>query len=120
MKKLIVLLGLLVPLAACSQTEQGAAIGGLGGAAIGSAVAAPGSRAEGALIGGAVGAVAGAMIGSANEAGRCRYRDRYGRVYVAQCPRGYDDRYYSRRYDDGYYDRRYRDRYYSQRYYRGY
>ncbi len=116
MKKLIVLMGLLVPLAACSQTEQGAAIGGLGGAAIGSAVASPGNRAEGALVGGAVGAVAGALIGSANEPNRCRYRDRYGRVYVAQCPRNYDDRYYGRSYDDRYYSRRYDDRYYSRRY----
>ncbi|GAA4116350.1 glycine zipper domain-containing protein [Aminobacter aganoensis] len=89
MKKLVMCLALLVPLAACSQTEQGAAIGGLGGAAIGSAVAAPGNRAEGALVGGAVGAVAGALIGRANEPNRCRYRDRYGRTYLAECPRGY-------------------------------
>src|SRR5690606_31373503 len=39
MKKLIVMMALLLPLGACSQTEQGAAIGGLGGAAVGAAVA---------------------------------------------------------------------------------
>lgn len=89
MRTLILSLALLLPLAACSQTEQGAAIGGLGGAAIGSAVAAPGNRAEGALVGGAVGAVAGALVGRANEPNRCRFRDRYNRVYVAPCPRGY-------------------------------
>lgn len=89
MKKILVLMALLIPLGACSQTEQGAAIGGLGGAAIGSAVAAPGNRAEGALVGGAVGAVAGALIGRANERDQCRYRDRYGRTYIAACPRGY-------------------------------
>lgn len=89
MNKLILGLALLMPLAACSQTEQGATIGGLGGAAIGSAVAAPGNRAEGALVGGAVGAVAGALIGRANEPNQCRFRDRYGRVYVAPCPGGY-------------------------------
>ena len=88
MKKLIVMMALLLPLGACSQTEQGAAIGGLGGAAVGAAVA--NDPVEGALIGGAVGAVAGALIGNASESGKCRYRNRYGRVYVADCPRDYD------------------------------
>ena len=89
MKKLLLCAALMMPLAACSQTEQGAAIGGVSGAVIGSAVASPGNRAEGALVGGAVGAVAGALIGRANEPNRCRYRDSYGRVYIAECPRGY-------------------------------
>ena len=92
MKKLMVMLALALPLGACSQTEQGAAIGGLGGAAVGAAVA--GDPVEGAIVGGAVGAVAGALIGSASERDRCRYRDRYGRVYVSDCPRGYDWRRY--------------------------
>lgn len=87
MKKLIVLAALLIPLGACSQTEQGAAIGGLGGAAVGAAVS--GNPVEGAIIGGAVGTVAGALIGHASERGQCRYRDRYGRVYTSRCPRGY-------------------------------
>lgn len=87
MKKLMVMLVLALPLGACSQTEKGAAIGGLGGAAVGAAVA--GDPVEGAVVGGAVGAVAGALIGHASERGKCRYRDEYGRVYVARCPRGY-------------------------------
>jgi len=87
MKKTLLMLGLLVPLAACSQTEKGAAVGGLGGAAVGAAVA--GNPVQGAIIGGAVGAVAGAVIGHASEAGQCRYRDRNGRVYVDRCPEGY-------------------------------
>ncbi|MBN9242618.1 MAG: hypothetical protein J0I98_07480 [Mesorhizobium sp.] len=87
MKKMLVLMALLLPLGACSQTEQGAAVGGLGGAAVGAAVA--GDPVQGAVIGGAVGAVAGALIGHASERGQCRYRDRYGRTYVARCPRGY-------------------------------
>ena len=87
MKKIMLLMALLVPLAACSQTEKGAAVGGLGGAAIGAAVA--NEPVEGAVVGGAVGAVAGALIGRANEPDRCRYRDRYGRVYIARCPQGY-------------------------------
>jgi hypothetical protein len=98
MKKLLVMAALLLTVSACSQTEQGAAIGGLGGAAIGAAVA--GDPVEGAVIGGAVGGVAGALIGNASERDRCRYRDRHGRVHVASCPRDYDwrrhrrDRYY--------------------------
>ncbi|HMM65120.1 MAG TPA: glycine zipper domain-containing protein [Mesorhizobium sp.] len=87
MKKMIVLAALLVPLGACSQTEKGAAVGGLGGAAVGAAVA--GNPVEGAVIGGAVGTVAGALIGQASDRCQCRYRDDYGRVYVARCPRGY-------------------------------
>ncbi|RWC45852.1 MAG: hypothetical protein EOS55_18910 [Mesorhizobium sp.] len=87
MKKTLLILILLIPLAACSRTEQGAAVGGLGGAAVGAAVA--NDPVEGAVVGGAVGAIAGAVIGHASEAGQCRYRDRYGRVYVARCPAGY-------------------------------
>ncbi|MEP6563928.1 MAG: glycine zipper domain-containing protein [Mesorhizobium sp.] len=87
MRKILILLAMAVPLAACSQTEQGAAVGGLGGAAIGASVA--GDPVKGAVIGGAVGAVAGALIGRANEADQCRYRDRHGRVYIARCPDGY-------------------------------
>lgn len=87
MKKTLLILSLLIPLAACSRTEQGAAVGGFGGAAVGAAVA--GDPVKGAVVGGAVGALAGAVIGHASEAGQCRYRGRNGRVYVAQCPDGY-------------------------------
>jgi len=87
MKRTMLVLSLLIPLVACSRTEQGAAVGGLGGAAIGAAVA--GNPVQGAVVGGAAGAIAGAVIGHASEAGQCRYRDRQGRVYVARCPEGY-------------------------------
>ncbi|RRI02696.1 glycine zipper 2TM domain-containing protein [Mesorhizobium tamadayense] len=87
MTKMMVLAAVLVALSACSQTEKGAAIGGLGGAAVGAAVA--NNPTEGAVVGGAVGAIAGALIGHASESGQCRYRDRYGRVYIARCPAGY-------------------------------
>ena len=87
MKRTMLVLSLLSALVACSRTEQGAAVGGLGGAAIGAAVA--GNPVQGAVVGGAVGAIAGAVIGHASEAGQCRYRDRQGRVYVARCPQGY-------------------------------
>ncbi len=90
MRNVLFALMVLAPLTACSQTERGAAIGGLGGAAVGAAVASPGNTAEGALVGGAIGAVAGALIGRANEPGDCYYRDRRtGRRYIARCPEGY-------------------------------
>lgn len=107
MKKMLILVALLLPLGACSQTERGAAIGGLGGAAIGSAVA--GDPLQGAVIGGAIGAVGGALIGNASERGQCRYRDRRGRVYTDRCPSDY--RYSDRRDDRRYYKRRYYDNY---------
>ncbi len=88
MKKLILLAPLLIPIAACTPTQQGATVGGLGGAALGAAVA--GDEVEGAIVGGAAGAIAGALIGRASEgANQCVYRDEYGRRYTAACPRGY-------------------------------
>ena len=88
MKKLFVMAPLLLAAAACTPTQQGAAIGGLGGAAVGAAVA--GNEVEGAIVGGAVGALAGALIGRASEgSNQCVYRDQYGRRYTAGCPRGY-------------------------------
>ena len=69
-------------LSACSQTEKGAAIGAVGGAAVGAAVT---GSAEGAAVGGLVGGTAGALIGNANEPGKCYYRGRDGRRYIANC-----------------------------------
>lgn len=86
MRNLILAVAAVATLAGCSQTEKGAVIGGLGGAAVGGAVS---GDVEGALIGGAVGAAAGALIGRANEPGRCYYRDSRGRRYIARCPAGY-------------------------------
>lgn len=93
MKKLMLGLALLIPLAACTNAEKGAVVGGLGGAALGTA--AGGNDTRNALIGGAVGAVAGALVGKAMDSngnardGWCRYRDEYGRIYEARCPSGY-------------------------------
>ena len=117
MRKIILGLTLLLPIAACTPTEEGAAIGAGSGALIGAAVANPGDRGEGALIGGAIGAVAGALIGQASERpGYCEYRDRRGRTYIERCPRGYETRYERRRYDDRYYRPRYRRPYYEDDY----
>lgn len=92
MKFLLVVIP-LVMLASCSQTERGAAIGGVSGAVIGGAIS---NDVGGAVVGGAVGAAAGALIGSANEPGRCYYRDRYGRRYVDDCPARHPHRHYRR------------------------
>lgn len=89
MRKTILLVpALLIAVAACTPTEQGAAFGGASGAAIGAL--ASGNKVQGAIIGGAIGTVAGALIGRASEnSNRCIYRDQYGRRYEAACPRGY-------------------------------
>lgn len=81
MKKTVAALLLITPLTACTATQQGAVLGGAGGAAVGAAV----GDTEGALIGGAVGAAAGALIGQAQEPGQCLYEDRFGRRYTAPC-----------------------------------
>ncbi|EKF41395.1 YMGG-like glycine zipper-containing protein [Nitratireductor indicus] len=87
-KSIFLVPALLLSVAACTPTEQGAAFGGASGAAIGAL--ASGNKVEGAIIGGAIGTVAGALVGRASEnSNRCIYRDQYGRRYEASCPRGY-------------------------------
>ncbi len=68
---------------ACTSTQQGAVIGGVGGALVGQAV---GGNTASTLIGAAVGTAAGALIGDAvGRPGYCRYRNSRGRVYEARC-----------------------------------
>ncbi|CAN0653622.1 YMGG-like glycine zipper-containing protein [Nitratireductor aquimarinus] len=87
-KSLLIVPALLLGVAACTPTQQGAAFGGASGAAIGAL--ASGNKVEGALIGGAVGTVAGALVGRTQENRNvCVYRDEYGRRYEARCPQGY-------------------------------
>lgn len=82
MKNILIAAALILPLAACTQTEKGAGIGAASGAIIGGVAT---GNVRGAAVGAAVGGVAGALIGRANEPGRCYYRDRYGRRYIADC-----------------------------------
>jgi uncharacterized protein YcfJ len=82
MKKILLAAALILPLAACTQTEKGAGIGAASGAIIGGAAT---GNVRGAAVGAAVGGVAGALIGNATEPGRCIYRDGYGRRYEAAC-----------------------------------
>ncbi len=75
-----------LPLAACQTVEQNAALGALGGAAVGAAVSSDSDRTKGALVGAAVGAVAAAtLIGPAPTKGQCYYRDQNGQQYIAAC-----------------------------------
>lgn len=82
MKKIFLTALLVLPLAACSQTERGATIGAVSGGVIGGVVT---GNVRGAAVGAAVGGVAGALIGRSNEPGRCVYRDGRGGRYVAAC-----------------------------------
>jgi hypothetical protein len=82
MKNILMALAIAAGVAGCTNTEKGAVIGGLGGAAIGTAVS---GDAGGAIIGGIAGTAAGALIGNATEPGKCYYRDRNGRRFVAAC-----------------------------------
>ncbi len=57
----------------CSPTQKGAATGAAAGAGIGALVAGDGNRGTGALIGGAVGGLGGAAIGSNQEKKQQQY-----------------------------------------------
>lgn len=82
MKKTLLALALVAPLASCTATERGAGIGAATGAVVGGvATNSVGGAAAGAVIGGA----AGVLIAQAERPGYCIYRDRYGRRYEAQC-----------------------------------
>ena len=86
MKKALVLILIGLSAASCTQTERGAAIGAASGAVIGGAVT---GNVRGAAVGAAPETVSGAVIGNVSEQpGQCYYRDRYGRRYVDDCPRG--------------------------------
>lgn len=82
MKKIIIALALIVPLAACSTTERNTTIGAAGGAIIGGAISGDvGGAAAGAVVGGA----AGYLLSKSDRSGYCIYRDRHGRRYEARC-----------------------------------
>ncbi|KEO53174.1 YMGG-like glycine zipper-containing protein [Thioclava indica] len=93
MQKILLVLPLVTGLAACQGTQgyqgnsqnRSAATGAVAGAVLGAAVSKDGDRIKGAALGAAAGGVAGALIGQANQPGQCRYRDAYGREYIAPC-----------------------------------
>lgn len=76
---------LALSLAACTPAQQTAAVGAVGGAAVGAALSSDKDRKKGALIGAVVGTAAATLLGPASKPGQCRYRDSYGREYIAAC-----------------------------------
>lgn len=83
MKRTVILCVALGILTGCSPTERGAGIGAATGAVVGGAVT---GDVRGAAVGAAIGGVSGAVIGHvAGQPGRCYYRDKYGRRYIAAC-----------------------------------
>jgi hypothetical protein len=84
MRNLAFVFAVSLVLTGCTNAEKGAVIGGVGGAALGTA--AGGNDVRNAVVGGAIGAVAGTLIGAAmDHPGYCRYRDRTGHVFEARC-----------------------------------
>lgn len=82
MKKFALLAVVALSLGACQTSNQNAALGALGGAAVGAAVS---DSTQGALIGAAVGVAASTLIGPAPQRGQCYYRDQNGNRFVADC-----------------------------------
>lgn len=86
MKRFLLTFPLLaLPIAACTPAEQNAALGAVGGAAVGAAVSSDSDREKGALIGAVVGVAASQLIGPAPQTGKCYYRDQYGNRFIADC-----------------------------------
>jgi hypothetical protein len=86
MKKLLLTLPLVaMTLSACQTSNQNAAAGALGGAALGAAVSGHDDRLTGALVGAAVGVAASTLIGPAPQPNQCYYRNSQGQRYIAAC-----------------------------------
>jgi hypothetical protein len=86
MKRFLLTLPLLtLPIAACTPAEQNAALGAVGGAAVGAAVSSDDDREKGAIVGAIVGVAASQLIGPAPQTGKCYYRDQYGNRFIADC-----------------------------------
>ncbi len=85
-RSLLTLPLVLAALVACTPAEQNAALGALGGAAVGAAVSSDSDRTKGALVGAAVGVAASQLIGPVPQrTGKCYYRDQYGNRFIADC-----------------------------------
>ncbi|MFM2391193.1 MAG: hypothetical protein RLZZ437_2748 [Pseudomonadota bacterium] len=86
MKRLLLTLPILtIPLAACQTEGQNAAVGALGGAAIGAAVSSEDDRLAGAALGAAAGVAASTLIRPTGQNNICLYRDASGRTFEAPC-----------------------------------
>lgn len=85
MRRILAILTLIIPIAAC-QTQQDSTIAGAAtGALIGAAVSRDDDKVLGAVIGGAAGAYVGSYIGR-TESGSCVYQRTDGSRYIDACP----------------------------------
>jgi outer membrane lipoprotein SlyB len=76
---------LAMAISACTPAEQNAAIGAVGGAAVGAAISSDSDRAKGAIAGAVVGVAASQLLGPAQKPGQCYYKDQFGNKYIAAC-----------------------------------
>lgn len=76
---------LTLALAACQTEGQNAAVGALGGAAVGAAVSSDDDRLIGAALGAAAGVAASTLVRPTGQNNTCLYRDQYGRNFEAPC-----------------------------------
>ncbi|WIY51702.1 hypothetical protein O9Z70_09385 [Devosia sp. YIM 151766] len=88
MHKILIIAATALSLAACTTTQQGAAVGGIGGAVVGAGLT--GGSVVGTAVGAGIGAVAGAAVGDAvryhdRSRNQCVYRDRHGREFIDIC-----------------------------------
>ena len=90
MHKFLIIAATALSLAACSTTQQGAAIGAVGGGVIGAAAGGTVlSTAVGAGVGAVVGAAAGNVLGRVSGTSDiCIYERADGSRYRDTCPRG--------------------------------
>lgn len=86
MKKIIIAVVAAMAITGCTTAERDVTTGAAVGAAVGGLAT---GRVGGALAGAVVGGAAGVLLGRATRRGECEYRDRRGRIYIAQCPAGY-------------------------------
>ncbi|TQS73457.1 hypothetical protein ERN12_06905 [Rhodobacteraceae bacterium] len=89
MRKALILVPAIFALAACQTANQTRTAGALTGAALGTNIAKNkgSNRISGAAAGAAAGLLAGEVVAQNRnaDANQCRYRDAYGREYVANC-----------------------------------
>lgn len=90
MHKILIIAATCLSLAACTTTQQGAAVGAGAGAIVGAATTGNiVGTAVGAGIGGVVGAAAGSMIGRRDGyPNQCVYQRANGSRYYDICPQG--------------------------------
>lgn len=90
MHKILIIAATCLSLAACTTTQQGAAVGAGAGAIVGAATTGNlVGTAVGAGIGGVVGAAAGSMVGRVDGSNNvCIYQRPNGSRYRDTCPQG--------------------------------